>query len=1107
MADDIRKVTDLTGLIDYFAHKLYWNINIDDFDDIDDITYGFEASDIGLKDEAFAKITSLRQLPPIVDGQKWGIFCVEFSSPRFEVSALRKVLSGLIPKRRNSADHAVWCQKDLLFICFWGSDNNRTTGIAHFEEQQSGLPQIKMISCAPAVEDFTQIRVFEDRLSHLAWPKDFDADKWRTAWSAAFDTGYHQVIHDSSTLTIQLAAEAQNIRDRILEVLDVESANGYVHLLLEKFRNTLIHDMTEQQFADMYAQTVVYGLFSARCMDKSQENFSAVEAVNCIPNTNPFLKSLMKECLGSENNSKLSFDELEIGDVVDLLRHTNTESIIRDFNRQTGGGREDPVIHFYEEFLTAYDKTQKVQRGVYYTPQPVVNFIVRAVDDILKNEFGIADGLASTETKTIKIKRESLRKRDGYYKQVDDTEEVPAIQILDPATGTGTFLRQAIIQIWENFKAANRGKLEAEVSRLWNEYVPQHLLPRLNGFELMMAPYAVAHMKLAMVLKETGYDFSGDERIKVFLTNSLEEPGNASNQLTFFDDPLAAESIEANRAKKNTGINVVIGNPPYSGESANKGAWIMSLMEEYKYEPGGIQRLQERNPKWLNDDYVKFIRLSQLFIERSTNGVMAFICPHGFVDNPTFRGMRWRLTNTYQKIYVLDLHGNAKKRETAEDGTKDENVFDIQQGVCIVIMVHSQRLRFTEPIVYHADLYGTRETKYSLLTRNSMSDLAWTTVNPSAPFFLFKPTVAVNSIRSMFSTAKLFNISTMGFQTHRDDFAISYNRNQIRKRIDDIIDETIPRESLLARYKVGEQFDVVKARHRLTAFSEDELNGKITLCQYRLFDERWCFLDEAFMDRPRSKVFSNVIRHDNIVFGVGRQGLAVGNIDWCLVTISRYAMDANIFRRGGVTASPLYLYSQECSFTDCTRTPNINTELVSQFEQSLDMTFVPEKGTDFSTFAPIDVIDYVYAVLHSPNYRSTYKDSLKIDYPQIPFPTSQDEFKELVSFGAELRQIHLLESPLFDDIDSDTPVAGKQPVEKAVYRDGNVYVNKHECFYDVPELAWNFYIGGYQPAQKWLKDRKGIVLSADDIKHYRKIISALMETDRIMKEIDEVFEF
>ena len=380
MAYDIRSVRNITDLIGYFSENLNWAIDIDDFDDIEDISYDFEAEDIGLKEENFAKISSLRQLQPLVDGQQWGIFCIEFDSNKFEVSALRKILSKFVPKRRSMIDHAVWEQQDLLFICNWGEDNNRTIGIAHFEDQEKGLPQIKMISCAPALEDFTQIKVFEDRLSQLAWPKNTsNIDAWREAWSNAFASGYRQTIQDSSTLTIQLAAEAQNIRNRILSILDVETKNGYVHLLYDKFKDTLIHDMTEQQFADMYAQTVVYGLFSARCMDSTQDDFSAAEAIDCIPSTNPFLKSLMRECLGSQGSNKLSFDELEIGNVVDLLLHTKTDEIIKDFNRQTGGGREDPVIHFYEEFLTAYDKSQKVQRGVYYTPQPVVNFIVRAV--------------------------------------------------------------------------------------------------------------------------------------------------------------------------------------------------------------------------------------------------------------------------------------------------------------------------------------------------------------------------------------------------------------------------------------------------------------------------------------------------------------------------------------------------------------------------------------------------------------------------------------------------------------------------------------------------------------------------------------------------------
>ena len=619
---DIRNIKSIDDLIRYFTEELNWNINLDDFDEIDDITYDFDASDIGLKEEAFAKISSLRQLQPLCDEQKWGIFCVEFDSNKFEVSALRKILSGLIPKRRNAAEHAVWSQKDLLFLCFWGTDNNRTIGIAHFEDKDAGLPQIKMISCAPAVEDFTQIRTFEERISHLSWVKDVtDTQAWYEQWSSAFVTAYHQVIRDSASLTVKLAAEAQAIRDRILDIYAVETHDGYVHKLFKDFKDNLIHDMTKQQFADMYAQTVVYGLFSARCMDKTQDSFNVKEAIACIPNTNPFLKRLMEECLGEGSERHLTFDELEVANVVEILTHTNTDLILQDFNRQTGGGREDPVIHFYEEFLTSYDKAQKVQRGVYYTPQPVVNFIVRAVDSILKTEFGLADGLASEETKDVMVEVEGKKRRER--------REVPAVQILDPATGTGTFLRQTILQIYDNFRAKHKGESEEQIRKAWNEYVPKHLLPRLNGFELMMAPYAVAHMKLAMVLKDTGYDFGGDHRLNVFLTNSLEEAGKDDFQMTLFDnDPLAFESIEANQAKKNNGINVIIGNPPYSGESANKGKWIMDLMKDYKKEPGGRIKLQERNPKWLNDDYVKFIRYAQTFIEKSNAGILAFITPN-----------------------------------------------------------------------------------------------------------------------------------------------------------------------------------------------------------------------------------------------------------------------------------------------------------------------------------------------------------------------------------------------------------------------------------------------------------------------------------------------
>ena len=385
---DIRNIKSSNDLIRYFIQNLNWNIDQDDFDEIDDISFDFDADDLGLKQEEFSKINSLRQLQPISDNQKWGIFCVEFESKRFEVSALRKILSAFIPKKRNSADHAVWNQKDLLFLCFWGEDNNRTIGIAHFEDKEKGLPQIRMISCAPAIEERTNIANFEESLSSLSWIDDEnDTEKWYEQWSSVFVSGYREVIRTSHELTVKLAEKALKIKKQILDIYAVETERGYVHELFRDFKESLIHDLSKEQFADMYAQTVVYGLFSARCMDNTPEDFSVSEAVDCIPNTNPFLKSLMKDCLGEGKRRMLTFDELEVSDVVDLLLHTNTELIIKDFNRMTGGGREDPVIHFYEEFLNEYDGEQKKRRGVYYTPQPVVNFIVRAVDDILKTEW------------------------------------------------------------------------------------------------------------------------------------------------------------------------------------------------------------------------------------------------------------------------------------------------------------------------------------------------------------------------------------------------------------------------------------------------------------------------------------------------------------------------------------------------------------------------------------------------------------------------------------------------------------------------------------------------------------------------------------------------
>lgn len=1103
MSIDIRNVKDMNGLITYFAEKLDWNIDLDDFEDIEDITYDFDASDIGLKDEEFAKIQSLRQLPPLVDGQKWGIFCVEFDSKKFEVTALRKILSGLVPKRRNAADHAVWNQKDLLFICFWGSDNDRTIGIAHFEDVESGLPQIKMIHCAPATEDAIQIRVFESRLSKLAWPKDTsDTDGWRSTWADAFVTGYRQVVQDASTLTVKLAEEAQGIRNRILDIFKVESPNGYVHLLFDKFRNTLIHDMTEQQFADMYAQTVVYGLFSARCMDSSQENFSADEAINCIPNTNPFLKSLMKECIGTENNSKLSFDELEIENVVELLRKTKTEAIIADFNRQTGGGREDPVIHFYEEFLTAYDKVQKVQRGVYYTPQPVVNFIVRAVDSILKDEFGLEDGLASTETKKIKVMRESKR---GPIRKVEDIAEVPAIQVLDPATGTGTFIRQTILQIYDNFKEKRNGMSDEQMHLEWNEYVPRHLLPRLNAFELMMAPYAVAHMKLAMVLKDTGYDFKSGTRLGVYLTNTLEEPGNSEMQLSFLEDPLAVESIEANGVKKNRGINIVIGNPPYSGESSNKGDYIMSLMDDYKREPGGHTRLQEQNSKWINDDYVKFIRYAQHIVDLTTDGIVAFINPHGFIDNPTFRGMRWSLAQTFNRIYILDLHGNSKKREVALDGSKDENVFDIQQGVCIFICIKSSN---KERHVFHADLYGTRDYKYKTLNNSTINNIVWEEVHPTIENYLFIPQNSglAETWKKFFSIEDAFPLNGVGICSKRDTIAYQNSKNSIEYVVNDFA--TLSEEEIKIKYNVtSESRDqkVSYAKNNIMQYGMDE--RYFQKCLYRPFDIKWTYYTDkvrGFLAYPVYKVLGNML-NENIGLIISRQGKAADLSSWNVAFATDKIVDLNIFRRGGGCLFPLYTYSVEMGV--CKRSLNINKKIICEFAQKVGLKcLVNEPSNRNLCFSPEDFWAYIYAVLYSNRYRTMFKEFLNLDFPRIPFAKNKEKFWQLVDLGNKLKDIHLMYPESFTSDNSICLTDGSNLIDKVSYKNEAVYINKFQRFTRISSEVWEFQIGGYQPLEKWLKDRKGETLSPQDVDHYKKIVAALEKTIEIMKRIDEVVE-
>ncbi|MDD2300608.1 MAG: N-6 DNA methylase [Tissierellia bacterium] len=916
-----------------------------------------------------------------------------------------------------------------------------------------------------------------------------------------------QAIKSSKKLAQIMAGKARLLADVIKRVTS-EEENNYDNALtaqMNAFKEYLIHDIDPGSFADIYSQTVVYGMFAARLNDSSLDNFSRQEAAELIPRTNPFLRKLFQHIAGPDIDDRIRWI---VDDLALIFGSSDLNEILKDYGKSTRS--EDPIIHFYETFLSEYDPKLRKSRGVWYTPQPVVEFIVRAVDDILKEEFNLPMGLADTAKTTVKVKDviKATADRRSKVKDIIREEEVHRVQILDPATGTGTFLDEAVRLIHKNFEGQQG---------LWNEYVDKHLLPRLNGFELLMASYAMAHLKMSLVLKDTGYTGDSEKRLRIYLTNSLEQYHPDTG--TLWANWLSNEANEANRVKRDTPVMVVIGNPPYSGESANKGKWIMNLMEEYKKEPGGKEKLKERNPKWINDDYVKFIRYGQHYIEKNESGILAYINPHGYLDNPTFRGMRWNLLKTFDKIYTIDLHGNTKKRETAPDGSKDENVFDIMQGVSINLFVKTGKKQKDElGKVFHHDLYGLRDFKYHFLSTYSLEEVDFEEVKNIAPnyFFINKDFEEQESYEKGFSVNELFPLNNVGIVTARDNFSIQKNKESVKSNIEMFL--SLDDETARSKFKLGKDVRDWKVRFAKEDLRNNYLEkGQFTKISYRPFDIRWTFYtgnSKGFHCYPRKEVMQHFILGENIGLALCKQ-FKSGN-SYVHSFISNKIIESSYVsnRTSEITSIfPLYIYSNnnnEPTFDNRPhRTPNLNKEIVSEFEEILKLQFVPEKtetniGDELKeVFAPIDILDYVYAVLHSPTYREKYKEFLKIDFPRVPYPKDTETFWKLVNLGGEIRQVHLLESPTINTLIKNYPFMGEgdNVVEKFDYDAGKVHINDSQYYDAIPQIAWEFFIGGYQPAQKWLKDRKGRKLDYDDIIHYKKIVAALVETDRLMKEI------
>ena len=826
--------------------------------------------------------------------------------------------------------------------------------------------------------------------------------------------GYNaiQSITSASRLAKLMAGKARLLENIIEQAMNDKTdsyANENIRGQYQAFKDVLIQELKPSEFADIYAQTIAYGMFAARLHDDTPKDFSREEAARLIPKTNPFLRQIFNNLAGNDLDDRIAW---VVDDLATVFQATNIQKIMKTYMQDKR--HHDPMIHFYEDFLSEYNPKLRKSKGVWYTPQPVVGFIVRAVDEILQKEFGLAEGLADYSMIEKEVAVEQSRDKRTSDGVKHGMQKFHRVQILDPATGTGTFLAEVVNQIYDRYRD-NQG--------IWQQYVEQHLLPRLNGFEILMASYAVAHIKLDMLLSETGYQHQTDKRLHVYLTNSLEESNNEPR--TLFAQWLSREATEANVIKRDYPVMVMIGNPPYSISSQNNGKWITNLVADYK------KSLNERNIQPLSDDYIKFIRLAQYYVEHNGEGIVAYISNNSFIDGLIHRQMRSELMRVFDDIYILDLHGNSRKKETCPDGSKDENVFDIMQGVSINIFVKKSTQSKEPAIVRYFDLFGTREYKYEYLKSHDLQSVEWQQLQPQEPqlFFVPKDFTLQKEYENCFGIAEIMPYNTSGIKTHHDEELVSFA-----------------------------QFS--------TEFNQPY--------SYRPFDNRYINYDLSKVVRHRYEKMRHLL-HNNYALLVPRQCES----DWHYVFVADKLCDINYTGTAGKFGAgnvfPLYLYPEEGSF-DTERRPNLDASIWAAINAAVGHETTPE-----------GIFDYIYGILHSSAYRTKYKEFLKVDFPRIPYPKDANEFQRLAKFGAELRKLHLME-----DIPNSTgisfPKTGTLQVDGFHWEQNRVYINSEQYFENVPESAWNFYIGGYQPAQKWLKDRKGMTLDFKDVKHYQSII-------------------
>ena len=907
---------------------------------------------------------------------------------------------------------------------------------------------LNTLQSAPPLENHIELQALIDRFLDFELPRSFNAE----------------------SLAIELAKRTRILREVISEQFDSErNAPDRLTGFFEAFQTYLIGSLPPEDFADLFAQTITYGLFAART--RADEDFNRRVAFDNIPPTIGVLRDMFRF---------ISLDELPeslawcVDDLAGVLAAADAPGILDRYYRE-GKGR-DPIVHFYETFLAQYDPDERERRGVFYTPDPVVGYIVRSLHSLLKTQFDKPDGLAS----------------DG-------------VNLLDPAAGTMTFVARAAQLAVEEFeeKYGSGGR---------EDFIRNHVLKNFYALELMMAPYAVGHLKMSFFLEELGHRLSDNERVPFYLTNTLDVEVLERSRIPGLS-ALAEESHMAGEVKKQTPILLILGNPPYSGHSSNRGEWIRGLIKDYKKVDG--KPLGEKNPKWLQDDYVKFLRFAQWKIEQSGCGVVGLITNHSYLDNPTFRGMRQSLMNTFDDIYIFDLHGNALKRETCPDGNPDKNVFDIRQGVAIAFFVKrynpntdgQDEIDGRKAMVQHAECYGTRESKYALLNGHDLDSTQWNRLNPTSPFYLFVPrdSVLEAGYRRYISVSETFPVSSVGIVTARDRLTIQWSSEEMWRTVVPFsgMNPELARQS----YRLGKD-----ARDwKVTLAQQDLLDSgltreKIVPILYRPFDVRHTYYTgrtRGFICMPRSEVMSNMLAGNNLALMMPKQhknefGALTTNYISAHKSVAAYDTNYHF---------PLYIYPTVKDFNlfsdqeSSEVKPNLNPKLIEVLTKA--------HSQDPSAEA---IFHYVYAILYAPAYRRKYAEFLRTDFPRIPFTVDRILFERLANIGARLANLHLLSSPELDPPISRFEGEGDSMIETSKSKgfrydadEQRIYINRTQYFDTISSAVYEYRIGGYQVCEKWLKDRKERRLELDDIRTYCRMVTAVARTLEIQQSIDDLY--